>query len=104
VRPVTTVTCVKQSLIPNRLVEGVDLRPPTFSRHRQVLRDLVLGRVLTLSAARPLSSTALALRQTPSASLNASDSSPSTTTPVTALAQRGSNQLSLETPRNGAGE
>ncbi|RSH93313.1 NADH dehydrogenase Fe-S protein subunit 7 ndufs7 [Saitozyma podzolica] len=55
-----------------------------------------------LRAARPLSSTALALRQTPSSSINTSDSSPSTTTPVTALAQRGSNQLSLETPRNGA--
>lgn len=40
--------------------------------------------------------------QTPTSSLNSSDYTPSTTTPKTAIAQQGSNQLSLETPRNGA--
>ncbi|KAK6908462.1 NADH dehydrogenase [ubiquinone] iron-sulfur protein 7, mitochondrial [Kwoniella mangroviensis CBS 8507] len=53
--------------------------------------------------ARPISNTAIALRpNTPTSSINTADSSPSTTTPATAIAQRGSNQLSLETPRNGA--
>nr|XP_031857712.1 NADH dehydrogenase [ubiquinone] iron-sulfur protein 7, mitochondrial [Kwoniella shandongensis]KAA5524784.1 NADH dehydrogenase [ubiquinone] iron-sulfur protein 7, mitochondrial [Kwoniella shandongensis] len=53
--------------------------------------------------ARPISNTAIALRpNTPTSSLNSADSSPSTTTPLTAIAQAGSNQLSLETPRNGA--
>jgi NADH dehydrogenase (ubiquinone) Fe-S protein 7 len=40
---------------------------------------------------------------TPTSALNSSDSSPSTTTNKMALAQAGSNQLSLETPQNGAG-
>ena len=40
---------------------------------------------------------------TPSAAINSSDYSPSTTTNKMALAQQGSNQLSLETPQNGAG-
>ncbi|KAI9638935.1 uncharacterized protein MKK02DRAFT_31215 [Dioszegia hungarica] len=54
---------------------------------------------------RNLATTAIALRpNTPSASINSASSSPSTTNPVTAIAQRGSNQLSLETPRNGAGK
>jgi hypothetical protein len=55
--------------------------------------------------ARPITNTAIALRpNTPSASINTADSSPSTTNPVTRIAQQGSNQLSLETPRNGAGK
>ncbi|WVW86936.1 NADH dehydrogenase [ubiquinone] iron-sulfur protein 7, mitochondrial [Kwoniella bestiolae CBS 10118] len=56
-----------------------------------------------LAIGRPISNSAIALRpNTPTSSLNTADSSPSTTTPATAIAQRGSNQLSLETPRNGA--
>jgi len=55
--------------------------------------------------ARPITNTAIALRpNTPSASINTADSTPSTTNPVTRIAQQGSNQLSLETPRNGAGK
>lgn len=55
--------------------------------------------------ARPLSNTAIAMKPaTPSASIQTRDMNPSTSTPMTALAQQGSNQLSLETPRNGAGE
>lgn len=49
-------------------------------------------------------STAVAKPHTPTASINTADSSPSTTTPITAMAMQGSNQLSLETPKNGAGE
>ncbi|WVR08061.1 NADH dehydrogenase [ubiquinone] iron-sulfur protein 7, mitochondrial [Kwoniella sp. DSM 27419] len=54
--------------------------------------------------ARPISNTAIALRPgaVPTSQLNHADSSPSTTNPATAIAQRGSNQLSLETPKNGA--
>ncbi|KAJ9105164.1 hypothetical protein QFC19_003624 [Naganishia cerealis] len=47
----------------------------------------------TATAAKP---------HTPTSSINTADSSPSTTTPLTALAMQGSNQLSLETPKNGA--
>lgn len=55
------------------------------------------------SAARPLSSTAIALRpHTPTSAINSYSHSPSTTLPDTTIAQQGSNQLSLETPRNGA--
>ncbi|KAG7528035.1 hypothetical protein FFLO_06455 [Filobasidium floriforme] len=39
---------------------------------------------------------------TPTSAVNSADSSPSTTTNQMALAQAGSNQLSLETPQNGA--
>ncbi|KAJ9106184.1 hypothetical protein QFC21_001328 [Naganishia friedmannii] len=46
--------------------------------------------------------TAVAKPHTPTASLQPSDASPSTTTPLTAMAMQGSNQLSLETPQNGA--
>ena len=62
-------------------------------------------RPLAYIAARPITNTAVALRpNTPSASINTADSTPSTTNPVTRIAQQGSNQLSLETPRNGAGK
>lgn len=55
------------------------------------------------SAARPLSNTALARRpHTPTSAINSYSHSPSSITPDTTLAQQGSNQLSLETPRNGA--
>jgi hypothetical protein len=56
------------------------------------------------SAARPLSNTAIALRHTPQAMMNTTDTNPSTEMPATRIAQQGSNQLSLETPRNGAGK
>ncbi|ODN78671.1 NADH dehydrogenase [ubiquinone] iron-sulfur protein 7, mitochondrial [Cryptococcus amylolentus CBS 6039] len=56
-----------------------------------------------LAITRPLSNTAIALRpSTPTSSINTYDHSPSTTLPETTIAQQGSNQLSLETPRNGA--
>ncbi|OXM79068.1 NADH-quinone oxidoreductase subunit B 2 [Cryptococcus neoformans Bt63] len=56
-----------------------------------------------LAIARPLSSTAFALRpHTPTSAINSYSHSPSTTLPDTTIAQQGSNQLSLETPRNGA--
>jgi hypothetical protein len=62
-------------------------------------------RVMAHVVARPITNTAIALRpNTPSASINTADSTPSTTNPVTRIAQQGSNQLSLETPRNGAGK
>nr|ODN95650.1 NADH-quinone oxidoreductase subunit B 2 [Cryptococcus depauperatus CBS 7855] len=57
----------------------------------------------SLAFVRPISSTVIALRnQTPTSSINTYDSNPSTTLPDTTIAQQGSNQLSLETPRNGA--
>ncbi|TYJ52948.1 NADH dehydrogenase [ubiquinone] iron-sulfur protein 7, mitochondrial [Cryptococcus floricola] len=56
-----------------------------------------------LAITRPLSNTAIALRpSTPTSSINTYSHSPSTTLPETTIAQQGSNQLSLETPRNGA--
>ncbi|CAD6577068.1 MAG: NADH dehydrogenase Fe-S protein subunit 7 ndufs7, partial [Tremellales sp. Tagirdzhanova-0007] len=56
-----------------------------------------------LAIARPLSSTASALvPHVPRSAINTTDPSPSTSTPMTALAMSGSNQLSLETPKNGA--
>jgi hypothetical protein len=59
----------------------------------------------SLSASRKVhTSTAVAKPHTPTSSINTADSSPSTTTPLTAMAMQGSNQLSLETPKNGAGE
>ncbi|KAK4684971.1 NADH dehydrogenase (ubiquinone) Fe-S protein 7, partial [Tremellales sp. Uapishka_1] len=56
----------------------------------------------TLAIARPLSNTAIANRQTPTSAINTADGAPSSTTPLTRIANEGSNQLSLETPRNGA--
>ncbi|WVQ89581.1 NADH dehydrogenase [ubiquinone] iron-sulfur protein 7, mitochondrial [Cryptococcus gattii] len=56
-----------------------------------------------LAITRPLSNTALARRpHTPTSAINSYSHSPSSITPDTTLAQQGSNQLSLETPRNGA--
>ncbi|ODO00846.1 NADH-quinone oxidoreductase subunit B 2 [Cryptococcus wingfieldii CBS 7118] len=56
-----------------------------------------------LAITRPLSNTAIALRpSTPTSSINTYSHAPSTTLPETTIAQQGSNQLSLETPRNGA--
>ena len=55
-------------------------------------------------AARPLTSTAIArLPSTPTSAIHTRDSSPSTSLNMTAIAMQGSNQLSLETPKNGAG-
>ncbi|KIR56687.1 NADH-quinone oxidoreductase subunit B 2 [Cryptococcus gattii Ru294] len=60
-------------------------------------------RPAALAIARPLSNTALARRpHTPTSAINSYSHSPSSITPDTTLAQQGSNQLSLETPRNGA--
>jgi hypothetical protein len=54
---------------------------------------------------RALHSSPVAFKpHTPTSAINSSDYNPSTTTPKTAIAQQGSNQLSLETPANGAGQ
>ncbi|KAJ9112120.1 hypothetical protein QFC20_002301 [Naganishia adeliensis] len=63
--------------------------------HKTALASLASRKVHT--------STAVAKPHTPTANLMPSDSTPSTTTPLTAMAMQGSNQLSLETPQNGAG-
>ncbi|KAJ9124144.1 hypothetical protein QFC22_000941 [Naganishia vaughanmartiniae] len=58
--------------------------------------------IASFSSRNVHTSTSVAKPHTPTASLQPSDSSPSTTTPLTAMAMQGSNQLSLETPQNGA--
>lgn len=58
-----------------------------------------------VASRRSLSSTSTLMKpSTPTASINTNDSSPSTPEgmPITTRAQQGSNQLSLETPRNSA--
>ncbi|ORY34727.1 hypothetical protein BCR39DRAFT_514195 [Naematelia encephala] len=56
----------------------------------------------SFAIARPFSRTSITRDQVPTASLQKRDYNPSTSTPMTAIAMKGSNQLSLETPRNGA--
>lgn len=80
--------------------------PPPSDQHSQSVRihaSFTRSSTDSPSAARPLSNTAIALRpHTPTSAINSYSHSPSSITPDTTLAQQGSNQLSLETPRNGA--
>jgi len=88
-----------------RLSTSNNVCDQTCLRHRYVYTVLPGCPTVSDQTARPISNTAIALRpNTPSASINTADSTPSTTNPVTRIAQAGSNQLSLETPRNGAGK
>lgn len=82
--------------------QGVRLDLEDQLRHRFVQIDRDGDEMLI--PARPLTNTAIALRPaTPTPSIQTRDFNPSTSMHATAVAQQGSNQLSLETPRNGAG-
>ena len=92
---------------PSLLVKRLHRPPDRFSRSVSVLQRQSTKPLIMLhsAVARPLSSTASALvPHVPRSAINTTDPSPSTSTPMTALAMSGSNQLSLETPKNGAGQ